>query len=89
MLSLQPFVAGTSDADIMLCLMDIEDEWDSRMLLDSSKQGKSGIFFESPRISKILDEWLSKRKSVEEGTLSPDDYLAWKLDVIRDMVENP
>ncbi|MDY5755179.1 MAG: helix-turn-helix transcriptional regulator [Eubacteriales bacterium] len=47
-LSLQPFVAGTSDADIMLCLMDIEDEWGSRMLLDSSKQGKSGIFFESP-----------------------------------------
>ena len=88
-LSLQPFVAGTSDADIMLCLMDIEDEWGSRMLLDSSKQGKSGIFFESPRISKILDEWLSKRKSVEEGTLSPDDCLAWKLDVIRDMVENP
>ena len=88
-LSLQPFVAGTSDADIMLCLMDIEDEWGSRMLLDSSKQGKSGIFLKVPRISKILDEWLSKRKSVEEGTLSPDDYLAWKLDVIRDMVENP
>ena len=53
------------------------------------KAGKERDFFESPRISKILDEWLSKRKSVEEGTLSPDDYLAWKLDVIRDMVENP
>ena len=54
------------------------------------KAGKERDFFlKVPRISKILDEWLSKRKSVEEGTLSPDDYLAWKLDVIRDMVENP
>lgn len=52
-LSLQPFVAGTSDADIMLCLMDIEDEWGSRMLLDSSKQGKSGIFLKVPESAKF------------------------------------
>ena len=63
--------------DIMYALFELDEHY--RISLAEQPQKQIGVSFDSKLLNDFMLEWLLRKQELDEGKITKDEYMEWKL----------